>query len=82
MHAKRRMRERNIEVHDVEYALTEPVQILYDIHRDVYLVLGHNGVAVVYAQRGNVIEVVTVMTRREYEALARRLANRRYRLIE
>ena len=62
-------------------ALREPVQLLYDTVRDVYLALGANGVAVVYAARGRVVKVVTVMRRREYEALVGRLGRRRYRVI-
>jgi len=68
-------------VEEVLGALREPVQLLYDTLRDVYLALGVDGVAVVYAARGRVVEVVTVMRRREYEALVGRLGPRRYRVI-
>ena len=81
LHAKRRMSERAISVEDILDALREPVQVYYDIMRDLYLVLGYNNVAVVVALRGTLVEVVTVLRRREYEALIGRLGRRRYRLI-
>ena len=81
-HARRRMSERGVSEGEVLEALREPVQIVYDRLRDVYLALGWNGVAVVYAQRGALVEVVTVLRRREYEALVSRLGEKRYRLVE
>ncbi len=75
------MTERGVSFEEVIEALRHPVQIVYDKMRDVYLALGENNVAVVYAQRGLVIEVVTVLRRREYEALVGRLGSRRYRVI-
>ncbi len=81
-HARRRMRERGIGEEDVEEALRSPVQLVYDEHRDTYLALGWNNVAVVYAPRGCIVEIVTVLRRREYEALLRRLGSRRYKIIE
>ena len=81
LHAKRRMAERGVDAGEVVEALRSPVQLVYDGERDVYLSLGPNGVAVVYAERGRVLEVVTVLRRREYEALLTRLGPRRYRVI-
>jgi len=81
-HARRRMAERGVGLGEVEEALREPVQLVYDTLRDTYLALGANGVAVVYAARGRTVEVVTVLRRREYEALLRRLGPRRYRVVE
>jgi len=80
-HAVERMRERGVSVEEVLGALREPVQLLYDTRRDVYLALSAEGVGVVYAARGRVVEVVTVLRRREYEALVGRLGPRRYRVI-
>jgi hypothetical protein len=80
-HARARMRGRGIGPGEAVEALEHPVQLVYDMLRDVYLALGANGVAVVYAARGRVVEVVTVMRRREYEALLGRLGDRRYRII-
>ena len=82
-HARVRMRERGVEPWEVEEALLHPVQLLYDTLRDTYLALGPRGrVAVVYAYHGSYVEIVTVLTRREYEALVGRLGPRRYRVIE
>jgi hypothetical protein len=80
-HARRRMEERGVTLADIVEALKEPVQVFYDGIRDTYLVLGANDVAVVVAVRGTLVEVVTVLRRREYEALTGRLGWRRYRLI-
>jgi len=80
-HSRRRMRERGVDEAMVEEALREPIQVLYDRRRDVYLVLGGNNVAVVLADRISFAEIVTVMRRREYEALVKRLGRKRYRLI-
>ncbi len=82
-HARQRMEERGISLEEVVEALEDPVQLLYDEERDVYLALGPTGrVAVVYAARGLEVEVVTVLRRREYEALVGRLGSRRYKVIE
>ena len=81
-HARERMAERGISLEDVVEALRDPVQVVYDFQRDTYVALGANGVAVVYAARGSLVEVVTVMRRREYEALLGRLGRRRYKVIE
>jgi hypothetical protein len=80
-HAKKRMAERKITIADILEALRDPVQIFYDEERDTYLVLGLNNIAVVVSIKGLRIEVVTVMKRREYEALTGRLGDRRYKLI-
>ncbi|AEM38811.1 hypothetical protein Pyrfu_0942 [Pyrolobus fumarii 1A] len=75
------MRERRVTIDEVIEALENPEQLVYDKQRDVYIAMGWNGVAVVYAPRGIRYEVVTVMRRREYEALLKRLGNRRYKII-
>jgi hypothetical protein len=80
-HARRRMIERGISEEDVNRALSEPVQILYDRGNDVYLVLGSNNVAVVVADRVTFVEIVTVLRRKEYEALTGRLGRKRYRWV-
>jgi len=80
-HARERMRQRGVTPGEVEEALRCPVQLAYDHERDVYLALGCNDVAVVYAARGTLVEVVTVLRRREYEALLARLGRRRYKVI-
>ncbi|MET1101200.1 MAG: DUF4258 domain-containing protein [Pyrodictiaceae archaeon] len=80
-HAHRRMKERGVSGEEVLEALKNPVQHHYDRHRDVYLALGENGIAVVYAYHGSLVEIVTVLRRSEYEALVRRIGRRRYKLI-
>ncbi len=76
------MSERRISLRDVLEALEHPVQLVYDKARDVYIALGWNDVAVVYANRGVTYEIVTVLRRREYEALVGRLGRRRYRILD
>jgi len=80
-HARVRMGERGITEDDVRQALLDPVQIVYDRAKDVYLILGSNNVAIVLSFRAPLIEVVTVLRRREYEALVQRLSRRRYRIV-
>lgn len=80
-HARERMEERRVSLDDVLEALEDPVQIVYDSEEDVYLALGSNDIAVAYAARGRVVEIVTVMRRREYEALVGRLQGRRYKVV-
>ncbi len=80
-HALRRMGERGVAPAEVAEALRRPCEHAYDRERDVYLTLGCNGVAVVYALRGRVVEVVTVLREREYGALVGRLGGRRYRRL-
>ena len=76
------MRERGVVVvDDVVKALSEPVELVYDREKDVYIALGSNGVAVVYAYRGAYYEIVTVMREREYRNLVYRLGRRRYRIL-
>ncbi len=82
VHARKRMRERRISINEVVTAFCEPLQILYDRMRDTYLLLGSNNVALVYAMRGHVYEIISVLRRREYEALVNRLGAKRYKLIE
>jgi hypothetical protein len=80
-HARDRMRERGIPVEAVVEALRSPCEHAYDRSRDVYLLLGCNGVAVVYAARGTVIEIVTVMGESEYRFLVHHVGSRRYRVL-
>ena len=75
------MNERHVSLEEVKEALMEPVEIAYDRSNDVYLALGANGVAVVYAYRGSCYEIVTVLREHEYMHLTRRLGRRRYRII-
>jgi hypothetical protein len=77
------MAQRGVAREEVEEALQGPAQLLYDRGRDTLLALHPRGhIAVVYAQHAATIEVVTVLTRREYNALTRRLGRKRYRVIQ
>ncbi|ABM81373.1 DUF4258 domain-containing protein [Hyperthermus butylicus] len=69
-HARKRMAERGISTREVVEALEAPVQLVYDRLRDVHLALGHNDVAVVYAVRGLIVEIVTVMRRKRLRGTA------------
>lgn len=80
-HAMERMRERKVSLEEVLEALENPFQLLYDEWNDVYIAVSETGVAVVYAYRGPRTEIVTVMTRREYEALVSRYGRKRYKVI-
>jgi len=81
VHALRRMRERGVSFEEALSALRSPVEHVYDKSRDVYIAFD-GSVAVVYAYRPPVIEVVTVMRSREYRCLIGRLSWRRYRVIQ
>ena len=80
-HAIERMKERGISLEEVIEAFENPAQLLYDEWNDVYIAVSETGVAVVYAYRGPRIEIVTVMTHREYEALVSKYGRKRYRVI-
>jgi hypothetical protein len=75
------MVERGIGYSDVVDALTNPVQHVYDSWRDVYIAVSGRGFAVVCAFRGGYYEVLTVLRRREYEALIKKWGAKRYRFI-
>lgn len=81
-HAKQRMRERGISFEEVLEALQEPVQLVYDKDKDVYIAVAYKGYAIVYAFRGNIVEIVTVLGRKEYEALLSKHGLKRYKVIE
>ncbi len=80
-HAVERMRERGITVEGIVEALSMPCDNAYDRERDVYLTLGCNRVAVVYAFRGSTVEVVTVLREPEYRFLVNHVGARRYRRL-
>lgn len=80
-HARQRMRERGIGFEEMLEALQNPVQLVYDRVNDVYITVAQRGYAVVYAFRGSIVEVVTVLGRKEYEALLSKHGLRRYKVI-
>ncbi len=80
-HALKRLEERGISVEEALEALREPVQLVYDSWKDLYVAVHPKGHAVVYAFRGSYVEIVTVLGRREYEALISKHGVRRYKLI-
>ena len=79
-HARERMRERKISSNEVLESLLKPMQIVYDSWNDVYLAVSSTGKAVVYAFRGSIVEILTVLGRREYEALISKFG-RRYKVL-
>ncbi|MET1160044.1 MAG: DUF4258 domain-containing protein [Thermoprotei archaeon] len=81
-HARTRMRERDINEEQVLEALENPVQHVYDKWNDVYIAVDQRGFAIVYAYRGSYIEILTVLGKREYEALVSKYGYSRYRVIQ
>ncbi len=81
-HAKIRMKERGIDYKEVASIIENPVQLVYDSWKDVYIAVGRDGCAIVYSFHGEYVEVLTVLGRREYEALASRYMMKRYKLIK
>jgi len=80
-HARERTKERRIELGDIIDALNNPSQILYDLWNDVYIAVSIRGFAVVYAFRGNRVEILTVLGKREFEALKSKYNSKRYKLL-
>ncbi|RLG84496.1 MAG: DUF4258 domain-containing protein [Thermoprotei archaeon] len=80
-HAIARMRERKISLEEVHEAVNDPFQLVYDMWNDVYIVVSIRGIAVVYALHGKNVEVLTVLSRREYEALLSKHGSKRYKVI-
>ncbi|GEM_PF-1656287 len=80
-HSLRRMYERKISLDEVLEVLSSPLGIIYDKHNDVYIALGHQGIAVVYAFRASKIEILTVLGKREFSALQKKFGERRYKTI-
>jgi len=80
-HALQRMAERVVSLEELLEALETPCEHAYDKSKDVALLLGCNGVALAYTQRGAQVEVVTVMREAEYKHLTRRIGRRRYKIV-
>jgi len=80
-HARMRIIERHIKIDDVFDALNNPVQLVYDTWNDVYIAVSSRSYAVVYAFRGSCIEVLTVLGKREYNALISKFGSKRYKII-
>ncbi len=80
-HAKDRMKERNIEEEDVYEALHNPVQLVYDSWNDVYIAVSMKNIAVPYSLKGNVLEVLTVLSKKEYETLMSKFGRKRYKVL-
>ncbi len=80
-HARRRMVERGISLEDIIEALTRTCEDVHDKQNDVYIALGCNGIAVVYSYRPPVMEIITVLREKEYNALIGRLGKRRYKVL-
>lgn len=80
-HAKDRMNERGLKYDDVVESISNPKQLVYDKWNDVYIAVSITGSAVVYAFKGGKVEVLTVLSRREYEALMSKYGTRRYKIL-
>lgn len=80
-HARLRMGERNIKEEDVYDASYSPVQLVYDSWNDVYIAVSMKGIAIVYALRGSIVEVLTVLSKKEYNTLMSKFKNGRYKVI-
>ncbi len=80
-HALYRVKERNIELEDIIESLSNPVQILYDTWKDLYIAVASKGSAIVYAFRGGYLEIVTVLGKREFNILLRKYGNKRYKVM-
>lgn len=78
-HAMRRMRERKISLDDLYNTINDPYTYFYDSWNDLYLAVDMRGYAVVYAFRGSIVEIVTVLGRKEFEALLSKYGFSRYR---
>jgi len=75
------MVERKIPFENILNTLENPMHHVYDRWRDVYIAIGPNGEAVVYCNRGWRIEVLTILTKKEYGALYSRYGSKRYKDI-
>ncbi len=80
-HALRRMHDRKISLDEVLDVLSNPLGVIYDGLKDVYIVLGYQGSAVVYAFRASRIEVLTVLGKREFSALQKKYGVQRYKAL-
>ena len=80
-HALRRMHDRNISLDKALDILLNPLGVIYDRLKDVYIALGYQGTAVVYAFRASRIEVLTVLGKREFSALQKKYGMQRYKTI-
>lgn len=75
------MDERSLKYDDVVESINNPKQLVYDKWNDVYIAVSITGNAVVYAFKGNRVEVLTVLGRREYEALVSKYGTKRYKVL-
>ena len=80
-HAKDRMKERNIEEEDIYEALHNPVQLVYDSWNDIYIAVSMKDIAVPYSLKGNILEILTVLSKKEYEALMSKFGRKRYKIL-
>ena len=79
-HALRRIKERAIDLNSVYDTIDNPEQIIYDKQKDLYIYVSDE-CAVVSAFHGSYIEVVTVLGRREFNALMSKYGYSRYKVI-
>jgi len=80
-HAKHRMIERKVAMNSVIDAIKSPKQLLYDKWKDLYISISSDGSAIVYAFHGSYIEIVTVLSKREFNAIVSKYGYSRYKVI-
>jgi hypothetical protein len=81
-HARIRMIERGIDREKLCQILSNPQTYFYDSWNDLYIAVGINGDAIVYAHHGRIIEVVSVLGRREFKALLSKYGLKRYKPLK
>ena len=79
-HALRRIKERAIDLKFVYDTISNPEQIVYDKQKDLYIYVSDKR-AVVSAFHGSYIEVVTVLGKREFNALMSKYGYSRCKVI-
>lgn len=79
-HALHRIEERAIDLKFVYETIDNPDQIIYDKQKDLYIYVSDK-CAVVSAFHGSYIEVVTVLGKREFNALMSKYGYSRYKVI-
>jgi len=79
-HALRRIKERAIDLKFVYDTIDNPEQIIYDKQKDLYIYVSDK-CAVVSAFHGSYIEIVTVLGKREFNALMSKYGYSRYKVI-
>ncbi len=81
-HARIRMSERGIDREKLYQILSNPQTYFYDSWNDLYIAVDINGNAIVYAYHGRIIEIVSVLGKREFKALLSKYGLKRYKPLK